>query len=36
MTKVFNKNHDRGLTLSANDSALSGQIDTMPVSILKV
>jgi hypothetical protein len=33
MTKVFNKNHDAGLTISANDSALSGQIDTMPVSI---
>jgi len=27
ITKVFNKNNDTVSTLSANDSALSGQID---------
>jgi len=27
MIKVFNKNHDTSLTLSATDSTLSGQID---------
>jgi hypothetical protein len=33
MIKVFNKNHDTGLTLYANDSALSGQIDAKTVSV---